>query len=292
MPDIVQGGLRMDIDLSHYQRRFREAAELVTRGELDTGFAILEEVLAFARATGNSAASSACLSVMGDVHRLRGDLDAAAACDASSLAAARLANSDPAVLAVSVIAAGETAQMQGNLEEAERRYREALHLIRQTSAHPLYITVIERLAELEFRRGRFAQAQRLQTAALEFHDAVGNHVQVMGALRNLAVCERELGHFAEARVSFQRCRDLALAVGDWMTVHIACAEEGITFAAAGDHDRAITARDSEHPRARARRHRCAHGLVPFPPRSQPTLRGAGRNGDCDGASISSLLAGR
>lgn len=226
-------------EIGKYEQQFHQAAELIARGDFDSGFKLAEKVLAFAQAKGHTALSGATLSIIADVHRHRGDIAAAEACSAASLEYTRRANPHPSVLAISVASAAENAHLKGDFEEAERRYREAVDLIGTASEHPLYLTMIERLAEYEFRNGHIPQAKRLQARALEFHEARGNTTLAAGALRNLGLCERALGNVTEARACFRRCYDRAIGEGDYLTAHIALGEEGITCATAGDHETAV-----------------------------------------------------
>jgi tetratricopeptide (TPR) repeat protein len=227
-------------EVSAFEQRFHHAAKLIALGDFDTGFEMATEVLAFARSKGHLALSGAALSIIADVHRHRGDLAAAQACSAESLAHTRRANPHPWVLAISVGSAAETAHLKGDFEEAERRFREALDLIGTASEHPLYLMAVERLAQYEFQNGHFLQAKRLQGRALEFHEARGNDTQAAGTLRNIGLCERALGNFAEARDSLRRYHDRAVKAGDFLAAHIALGEDGITCATAGDHESALT----------------------------------------------------
>lgn len=229
-----------DADTAVYQQRFQEAARLIAHGDFDHGFTIATDVLEFARSNGYPALSGAALSLLADVYRHRGDLEAAENATVESLRDTRQADPHPWALAISVASAGENAYRRGHLDDAARRYREALELIGTALEHPLYIVVVERLAECEFRHNNLPQAKRLQQRALEFHEAKGNTAQVIGALRNLALCDRTMGHFEDACQTFRRCHDEALAASDLLTAHIALGEEGITWAAAKQHERAET----------------------------------------------------
>ncbi len=227
----------MDINLA--ASHFETASRLVMQGEVELAYKYASEALNMARLQGNGVAIGACLSVIADIHRARGDPNAAEACLLEGLAESRKANAPPLAMAVLVVSLGEIAHQRGNLVDAERYYREALDLIGNDAEHPHYLVLVERLAEILFRQENVPQAARLQRKALEVREQRGDPNGVIGALRNLGLCERALGNFTESIACFECACDLAKEIHDVFSVVICTSEKGFTQASQGHHALAV-----------------------------------------------------
>ena len=227
----------MDIDLA--SSHFETACRLVMQGEFELAYRYVSEALKIARSQGNGVAIGACLSVVADIHRAQGDPNAAEACLLEGLAESRKANGPALAIAVLVISLGEIAHQRGNLIDAERYYREALDLIGNDTEHPHYLVLVERLAEILFRQENVPQAARLQRKALEVREQRGDAEGIIGALRNVGLCERALGNFSESIACFQRACNLAKETHDVLSIIICTSEQGFTHASQGQHALAV-----------------------------------------------------
>lgn len=229
----------MDNDLA--ASNFETACRLITQGEFELAYKYVSDALKVARAQGNGVAIGACLSIVADIHQARGDPDAAEACLLEGLAESRKAAAPPHAIEVLVISLGEIAHQRRNLVDAERYFREALDLIGNDAEHPHYLVLVERLAEILFQQENFPQSARLQRKALAVREQYGDVNEIVGALRNLGLCERALGNYSEAIACFERGCDLAKQIRDFLSVVICTSEQGFTHASQGQHGLAVDA---------------------------------------------------
>lgn len=107
----------------------------------------------------------------------------------------------------------EILEREGDLDGAERHYRESLALCEASGDRHGEAFCIHRVARLEFRRGRFAEAVRLLNDGLDRARTAGDRICELWALVEIAAVELRLGRLAEAADIAARAFEMSRAMG-------------------------------------------------------------------------------
>jgi predicted ATPase/DNA-binding winged helix-turn-helix (wHTH) protein len=111
-------------------------------------------------------------------------------------------------------AVGQLALLQGDLDGAERLFRESLALFRELDDARGSAYVQTNLALLEMARGRYADAEPLLQKCVDLARALGETFLVAVNLGNLAIVIHSRGDGARATALFEESLTLARRVGD------------------------------------------------------------------------------
>lgn len=150
-----------------------------------------------------------CLTLLGELHILRGDLEGAERLFLRALGIREeaLGKKHPNV-AVTLNSLASLYMDQGLYVRAEPLYERALKVFEASvgDSHPNVATTLNNLAQLYVAQGLYARAEPLYERALKiFKASVGNrHPHVATTLTNLALLHMHQGHYARALPLFER----------------------------------------------------------------------------------------
>ena len=148
--------------------------------------------------------------VVGGIYYLRQDIPRAlAAMKEASQLGEQAGNIHVAVSALNSI--GDILKQQGNLDESERAYEQALQLGTGRSGQPLPITagVYSGLAEIQLTRRDFSNARKLALIGLELGETWGNPDNQVSCYITLAKLEHLEGNLDGARAALEKAKYLA-----------------------------------------------------------------------------------
>ena len=94
---------------------------------------------------------------------------------------------------------GKLDWLEGNYQEAEVHYHQALELARRQNDQQTICNLFDALGSVDWAQGRYDAAYEHYSAALEVGRQTGNPLQIAGALDHVGVVLRDVGRAAEAR---------------------------------------------------------------------------------------------
>lgn len=262
-------GRRADRDRARRER----AMVLSGRGDLAPARALAEEVVAAAEDPAERAASE---SLLGEICRLQGDLDAArrhleqALVDGppddhalrartllfmglNRVTRGRLSEATDALTACleeherihdpqgrsrCLNAMGVVAYFRGDSEEARRRYRESLAIASRLGDQAAVGRCVMNLGTIHHKEARFAQAFEAYERSLRIFRRIANRTEEAHVELNLGLALFEVGELQEAEEHLAAARRLYESVGDRLGAASADSHRAAGFARAGRHDAA------------------------------------------------------
>ena len=138
------------------------------------------------------------------------DLDAA---QASYQRLLELAPEDAGWRAIALGNLGNIAYTRGDLDEAERLYREALEIFSTLGSLKGQAAVPGNLGIIAWTRGDLDEAERLFNEALELNRKLGSLEGQANQLGNLGIIAEERGDLAQAAALWTEARDLYARIG-------------------------------------------------------------------------------
>ena len=143
---------------------------------------------------------------------------------------------------------GMTAQIlmeQGRYQDADQRYDEALGAARRAGDRELEGSLLQNQGSLADHMRQYGRAADLYQRALKLFQEANKEDSVMRTCNLLGVVERKSGRLSEARVWYERSREIAARRGDKdslgnaaQNIGIVCQQEGEAARADGDEAKA------------------------------------------------------
>ena len=196
-PDVAESAVELGVVLraqGDYQR-----AERLVREALSTRRALFGEAHAEVAAT---------LNVLAEVLYYKGEYARAAEMMREALAVNRRHGADSGLVATSLVNLAETLRPLGQLEEAERMFKDALRIRRAVlgNDHPLVPATLTSLAALLRDLGDYAEAESLLREALATRRAIlgAEHPDVASTLTALAYVLHWQGDYAGAEPLYRQ----------------------------------------------------------------------------------------
>lgn len=128
---------------------------------------------------------------------------------------------------------------RGRFDEAEKMYKKALHLTDISTRPDVIASVYNRLGGLYYERNELKDALSYSENALNIRKMVNDQQGLAKSLNNLAILNWKLGAGEEAKKDFESCLELESKLGDVETSIIVRANYGMLLAEYGDPDSAV-----------------------------------------------------
>ncbi len=171
--------------------------------------------------------------LLGEVHMLAGEFDAADACFRRALACAdRHAN--PISRCAALNSLGASAQYQGRLAEARDHYQTGLAIAQVAKHRRWQASLLGNLAGLHYAQGRLDEAREAYEHSLALARQINSRRQEGHARCNIGLILHELGHSAEAESELLQALQTARSMGHVRLVHTVLCNLGLVVEARGD----------------------------------------------------------
>ncbi len=185
---------------------------LRSSGKLAQAHAALTEAVSLARSLSNRRIERRGLVRLGDLHLVRGQVEAARAILNEALLLARGAD-DSEVEWAAVSHLGNLAESVGDLEGAIRFYEEALDVAQRSSDRRGEGGALGNLGVVLHTLGKSAEAKARYKQALELAREAGDRAWEGNTLCNLGLLLQEQGHVEEARTALEAALEVASEMG-------------------------------------------------------------------------------
>jgi len=113
-----------------------------------------------------------------------------------------------------LIAKGIFARDEGNLEDAEKEYRNAVVLAKNLGNVQIQAHATKLLGNLLLKKGRLDEAESMLASAMKLASESGDRQQKNVIAGRLALVQRQRGHLEEARKTYQESYSELLKLGD------------------------------------------------------------------------------
>ena len=189
------------------------ATAMAMQGDREAGKGLARQTLAEAQALGLRKVEAACLATLSAIANLDGDIVTTLEMNTQVLAIHRQAG-DRRGEALTLANLGGARLSLGDLDQARRNLEDSLRLLRANGDLVIEGATLCLCATLDLNAGEPASAQRLACAALDIAVAVQAREWEAVALYRLGDAELGLGRHSAAVQAFERCRTLAMAIGN------------------------------------------------------------------------------
>lgn len=182
-------------------------------GAWDDAHAHYESALAEIEARDGTEEEANILRWIGDLHRDRGELDAAEERFAASRAAAERSGA-PALVASALNSAATVKLLRGALEEATELFLQARGLAEEARAEQIVAMVDQNLGTVANIQGNAAVALLSYRSALQRYRQLGDDPHASRALNNMGMAHVDLGEWEAADRCFTEAGELADRTGE------------------------------------------------------------------------------
>ena len=218
--------IRMLLDEAHRAER---------AGQRELARRRLESALYLLRTDADAAEASTILRRIGRLYLDEGDIAAGLDCVDAALAVAEIRGDSAAIAnATNVLAISHW--QRGQLEEADRLYREAGRLAQVADDARLAAIVEQNLGVLANMRGELPRALRHYRKALAGYRALGLDHYVANLLNDIGLAYADLGRWEDAESTYEEALALCARCGDTSTALMVDVNRAALRVATGEYD--------------------------------------------------------
>jgi DNA-binding winged helix-turn-helix (wHTH) protein/tetratricopeptide (TPR) repeat protein/TolB-like protein len=174
-----------------------DAEVLLARNRLDEAAAQLAAALKLTQEINYLRLSTEILIIQSALARQQRHAQRASADAETALAAARAADTKSAI-ARALNALGGALALQGDYENARRRFAESVSLARDIGERPVYVNAVNNAAGLDLAQGRLTDARRALETILPVVREIGDRASLAACLANLSALSAMQGDVVNA----------------------------------------------------------------------------------------------